>query len=104
MAIRIYFSEDGPIKVHLNRVSPCLAGFPAGYYWYGGNKQGPGRPSKWLGCLLQEDRQKLDAELQVTKEQINLEHKESRLEDQQVHSNDQALEQFLMLKFLNPSQ
>ena len=54
-AIRIYFPEDGHIKVHQSHVSPCPVGFPAGYYWYGGNKQGPGRTPKWLERLLQED-------------------------------------------------
>ena len=27
--------------------------FPAGYYWYGGKRKGPGRPPKWVDRLLQ---------------------------------------------------
>ena len=26
---------------------------PAGYYWYGGRRAGPGRPPKWVDALLQ---------------------------------------------------
>ena len=41
-AIRIYFPKDGSIKVHQGQVTKCLMGFPAGFYWYGDKKQGPG--------------------------------------------------------------
>ena len=59
-AIRIYFPKDGSIKVHQSLVSPCPVGFPAGYYWYGGKKQGPGHPPKWLGRVLQNQGTELD--------------------------------------------
>ena len=59
-AIRIYFPEDGSIKVHQSRVSPCPVGFPAGYYWYGGKKQGSGRPPKCLERVLQSQGVELD--------------------------------------------
>ena len=31
----------------------CPEGFPAGFYWYGGGRRGPGRPPKWVDKLLQ---------------------------------------------------
>ena len=39
IAIKIYSSEDGTIKVHQSRVSPCPLGFPAGCYWYRENRK-----------------------------------------------------------------
>ena len=59
-AIKIYFPEDGSIKVHQSRVSPCPVSFPAGYYWYGGRKQGPGHPPKWLERIFQNRDEKLE--------------------------------------------
>ena len=45
-------------------MSPCPVSFPAGYYWCGGRKQGPGHPPKWLERILQNQ----DEKLEVTKE------------------------------------
>ena len=45
-ATRIYFPEDGSIKVHQGRVTKCPMGFRTGVYWYGDKKQGPGRLPK----------------------------------------------------------
>lgn len=64
-AILIYFPEDGSIKVHQSRVSPCPVGFPAGYYWYGGKKQGPSRPPKWLERVLQSQGVEFDTAKQT---------------------------------------
>ena len=30
--------------------------FPAGYYWYGSRRVGPGRPPKWVDCLMATDK------------------------------------------------
>ena len=49
---KVYFPEEDPIQVHLNRVCPCPLAFPAGYFWYGGRRKGPGRPPKWVDQLL----------------------------------------------------
>jgi len=35
------------------RVCHCPRGFPAGYYWYGGRRKGPGHPPKWIKTLLE---------------------------------------------------
>ena len=89
-AIRIYFPEDGHIKVHQSRVSPCPVGFPAGYYWYGGNKQGPGRPPKWLERLLQED---CCTEFKVTrKQQMDVKSGEQKSGKQLVDDSGGVLE------------
>ena len=48
----VYFPGDNPIQVHQSRVTLCPDQFPAGCYWYGNMHLGPGRPSKWVGHLL----------------------------------------------------
>ena len=49
---KVYFPSDGAIQVHQTRVCQCPSQFPAGYYWYGGRRRGPGRPPKWVDKLL----------------------------------------------------
>ena len=39
-------SKDNTIRVHLGRVTRYPKNFPAGYYWYGDRRDGPGRPRK----------------------------------------------------------
>lgn len=51
-AERVYTSKSDPIHVHLYRVSKCPPNFPAGNYWYGDSRNGPGRPPKWINRLL----------------------------------------------------
>ena len=31
---------------------PCPSEFPAGYFWYGSGRKGPGRPPRWVDRLL----------------------------------------------------
>ena len=50
-AEKVYAPQDGQIQVHLHRVTRCPRDFPAGYFWYGSRRQGPGRPPKWLNKL-----------------------------------------------------
>ena len=50
--VKVYFSQDPSIQVHLSRVQSCPIDFPAGYYWYGSKRRGPGRPPKWVDSLL----------------------------------------------------
>lgn len=50
-AKRVYTSRDETIHVHLQRVTKCPPGFPAGNYWYGNRRNGPGRPPKWVDRL-----------------------------------------------------
>ena len=51
-AVKVYFPEEKQIQVHQNRVKPCPDCFPAGYYWYGSKRVGPGRPPKWVDHVL----------------------------------------------------
>ena len=44
--IKVYFPQDGRIQVHQTRIQHC-PDIPAGFYWYGGKRSGPGRPPKW---------------------------------------------------------
>ena len=52
MAQRVYNSKGDQIHVHLHRVTRCPPNFPAGYYWYGERRYGPGRPPKWIDRLI----------------------------------------------------
>ena len=53
--VKVYRPQDGQIQVHQTRVTPCPPAFPAGYYWYGDKRHGPGRPPKWVDKLLRKD-------------------------------------------------
>ena len=47
-AVKVYFPNEGTIKVHQLRVCFCPPRLPAGFYWYGGNPSCPGRIPQWL--------------------------------------------------------
>ena len=49
---KVYFPQDPQIRVHQTRMKACPPNFPAGFYWYGGRRRGPGRPPKWVEPLL----------------------------------------------------
>ena len=49
---KVYHPQHGEICVHQSRVCKCPIEFPAGYYWYGGKRKGPGRPPKWVDEFL----------------------------------------------------
>ena len=49
---RVYNSKGDQICVHLHRVTKCPPSFPAGYYWYGDHRYGPGWPPKWIEQLM----------------------------------------------------
>ena len=55
--VKVYFPKDGTIQVHQSRVKPCPAEFPAGYYWYGTRRSGPGRPPKWVEDMCSDSAQ-----------------------------------------------
>ena len=45
--IKIYYPQHDPIKVHQSRVKHCPPDLPAGSFWYGSKRSGPGCPPKW---------------------------------------------------------
>ena len=49
---KVYFPQDGRIRVHQLRVKTCPPNFPAGFYWYGGRRRGPGHPPKWVTSMM----------------------------------------------------
>jgi len=49
---KIYFPEDPSITVHQMRVCPSPDALPAGFYWYGKQRQSPGRVPRWLQRML----------------------------------------------------
>ena len=67
----VYHPKKETIKIHQSRVKHCPVNFPAGFYWYGGKRKGPGRPPKWVEQLLAgKDADKAvdkEAEIDVTK-------------------------------------
>ncbi len=53
--VKVYFPQEKQIQVHQSRVQLCPPDLPAGFYWYGNKRHGPGRPPKWVDKLLDED-------------------------------------------------
>ena len=51
-AVKVFFSDDGPIQVHQTRACLCPEQLPARFYWYGGNRTSAGKVSRWVGRLL----------------------------------------------------
>ena len=49
---KVYFPQDRDIHVHQSRVKVCPPQFPAGFFWYGGRRRGPGRPPRWVSEML----------------------------------------------------
>ena len=58
-AVKIFFPTDPPIQVHQSRVNKCPPSFPDDFYWYGGKRSKPGRPSK----RVQKQLEAIDAEM-----------------------------------------
>ena len=58
-AVKIYFPTDPPIQVHQSRVNKCPPSFPSDFYWYGGKRSKPGRPTK----RIQKQLEAIDTEL-----------------------------------------
>ena len=52
---KVYAPQDGVVKVHQSRVKPSPPSFPAGHYWYGGNRRGAGALPSWVSEFLEED-------------------------------------------------
>ena len=52
---KVYFPQENNIQVHQMRIQPCPINFPAGYYWYGFKRAGPGHPPKWVQRLMSTD-------------------------------------------------
>ena len=57
---KVYFPQEKNIQVHQMRIQPCPMNFPTGYYWYGSNRVGPGRPPKWVDQLMAADEPTVD--------------------------------------------
>ena len=51
-AVKVYYPRESAIQVHQLRVKPCPPGFPAGFYWYGAKRKGPGHPPRWVEAVL----------------------------------------------------
>ena len=52
---KVYFPDVKSIQVYQTRIQPCPVNFPAGYYWYGSRRVGPGHPPKWVERLMATD-------------------------------------------------
>jgi len=42
------------MQIHQSRVQRCPEMFPQGFYWYGGKRNGPGRPPKHVKKKLEQ--------------------------------------------------
>ena len=67
-AVKVYKPGDGTISVHTSRVSRCPPAFPAGSYWYGGKRSGPGRPPQWIDALMEEDAETHESHVSGTRD------------------------------------
>ena len=70
--VKVYHPQEDTICVHQSRVCRCPDGFPAGYYWYGGRRKGPGRPPKWVELLLQSGSSLKDDELMALQKRVEI--------------------------------
>lgn len=49
---KVYFTQHGEIRVHQSSVCPCPVEFPAGFFWNGSGRRGPGKPPHWVEQLV----------------------------------------------------
>ena len=40
--VKVYALHDAQIQILLTRVAHCPPGLPAGFFWYGNRREGPG--------------------------------------------------------------
>ena len=59
--VKVYRPQDGQIQIHQSRVKPC-PNFPAGFFWCGARRHGPGRPPKWIDEVLRDPLESQKAE------------------------------------------
>ena len=81
---KVYFPQESAIQVHQSRVCLCPPAFPAGYYWYGNKRMGPGRPPKWVDKLLSDETFAEDQSHQEEDQNCPTENSESEDEDHDV--------------------
>ncbi len=74
VATKVYKPSSKNIQVHQSRVTRCPVGFPPGYFWYGTNRAGPGRPPKWVDQLVR-DHTSLDASDDEPQQEANGEYR-----------------------------
>ena len=91
-AVKVYSPQDGTISVHASLVTRCPPAFPAGSYWYGGRRSGPGRPPRWVDQLVQDDTEVDQASLEAgvadpEAEGTNSETEESPDDDERMFMN-----------------
>ena len=55
--VKVYYSEKGPLQIHLSRVCPSPLKLLVGFYWYGGNRKSAGRIPQWVKKLFQDKGQ-----------------------------------------------
>ena len=88
----VYHPKKETIKIHQSRVKHCPVDFPAGFYWYGGKRKGPGRPPKWVEQLLAgKDADKAvdkEAEIDVTK--ASTEHRDLMIGNDRTEISDKS--------------
>ena len=76
-AVKIFFPTDPPIQVHQSRVNKCPPSFPSDFYWYGGKKSKPGRPTK----RIQKQLEAIDTELRQLYDTTTTDDTTSKVEE-----------------------
>ena len=85
-AVKIFFPTDPPIQVHQSKINKCPPSFPNDFYWYGGRRSKPGRPSK----KIQKQLEAIDAELRQSSEAIANENDDRKDKTQSVDKDTAA--------------
>ena len=83
-ATKVYFPTESQLQVYMSRTCACPTGFPAGYYWYGSKRKGPGRPPKWVEELMNNDCP--DPQAEKADKKVN--DSEDRGKDSESRDND----------------
>ena len=88
---KVYFPGGGPIQIHQSRVTRCPLKFPAGYYWYGNKRKGPGRPPKWVDDLLTTGNDEEPCQSKTDELETDVESQLEEPEEPEVKNSDPEL-------------
>ena len=94
-AFKIFIPSDPPVQVHQSRVNRCPLSFPNDFYWYGGKRSKPGRPTK----RIQKQLDAIDAQMDKLNDNIPGEEGNDHADPES--ENDPKSRQNLKLQYCN---
>ena len=65
-ATKVYFPQEGPVRVHQQRITSSPPALVAEYYWYGPKKHSSGKVPQWVEKLMKEDEKILHGHKLIT--------------------------------------